>query len=548
MVVLELMGRLGKSERWFFRLMLLLAMAFPFAQHIVLYAEPHIHPIYWANYLIVGLSGVFWASSFVFAWAKERIGLLNRICSYVYVCTMIYWMHLNNFDHVLSSLYVLGISIGSILHTNIRQIVTYAAVVAIVFASSIYWADSTPMKKWYLVGTHWAGYLLTTFFIANNFRNVNALKKSQRLAEERSVELERLLDSFSAMVCYKDRFNRITRVNQAFADYMGKTKEELEGMNLNDIIPADLAENFYLEDKMIFDRGLPVLNIVEKIMLPNGNHRWVRSDKRPLLDSKGQVQGLVIYSVDITPQMDAEQQQKEYALQLERNNRDLEEFAYAASHDLREPLRTITSYVQLLRRRQQHKLDEEGLEFMQFIEKASHRMNTLILGLLNYSRAGRVESHKIQLDSNALLEELLGILQFQINEAGAEVEITSLPKLYMVEEHLRALFQNLISNALKYRGGRPLKIRVWCEEEEGSVRLVVADNGIGIAPEYAERIFGLFRRLHRQDEIEGAGLGLSICKKIVQVYGGQIGVDSRPGEGSAFWFTFPKNNVLPPKD
>jgi PAS domain S-box-containing protein len=445
-------------------------------------------------------------------------------------------------------MYILGIAIGTVLHTTIRQIITYAVVVAIVFASTIYWADSTPLKKWYLVGTHWSGYLLTTFFIVNNLNNVNALKKSQRLAEERSKELERLLDSFSAMVCYKDRFNRVTRVNQAFADYMGKPKEELEGLNLNVFIPQDLAENYYLEDKAIFDTRQPMLNIVEKIMLPNGLFRWVRSDKRPLFDSYGQVQGLVIYSVDITPQMDAEHQQREYALQLERNNRDLEEFAYAASHDLREPLRTITSYVQLLRRRQQHKLDDEGLEFMQFIEKASHRMNTLILGLLNYSRAGRVESHKILLDPNALLEELLGILQFQIKESCAMVEINQLPKVYMVEEHLRALFQNLISNALKYRGDRPLKIRIWCEEIDGAMRFVVADNGIGIAPEYADRIFGLFRRLHRQDEIEGAGLGLSICKKIVQVYGGQIGVESSPGEGSSFWFIFPTNNVLPPKD
>jgi light-regulated signal transduction histidine kinase (bacteriophytochrome) len=178
---------------------------------------------------------------------------------------------------------------------------------------------------------------------------------------------------------------------------------------------------------------------------------------------------------------------------------------------------------------------------MGFIEKATLRMNTLILGLLNYSRTGREESLKTLVDPNTVLEELMTILHFQIQEAEAAIEIGELPKVLVVEDHLRAVFQNLIVNAIKYRSDRPLMVRIWSDETETDVRFWVSDNGIGIAPEFRERIFGLFRRLHRQDEIEGAGLGLSICKKIVQIYGGQIGMEPNGERGSAFWFVFPKS-------
>jgi PAS domain S-box-containing protein len=540
-VLLDLVDRLGKSERWFLRFMLLLNMSFPVAQAAVLFAEPQLQPIFWANWLIGGSGFVFWLLSFTGEWAREKLGLFNRICSYFYVCTMLYWLHLNNFEQVLSSLYVLGFLIGSILHTNERQIVAYSVVVGCTFAFSIYWAEHTPLEKWYLLGTHWLGYSMTAYFLVNNLRNMRALKQSREVEKERTVELERLLDSFSAMVCYKDRNNRVTRVNQAFADYMGQPKEFFEGLLLQEIIPPELAENYFLEDKAVMDSGRPLLNVVEKVFLPTGGHRWVRSDKRPLFDKNERVQGLVIYAVDITPQMDAEEQQKEYARRLERNNRDLEEFAYAASHDLREPLRTITSYVQLLRKRHQQHIDAEGQEFMGFIEKATLRMNTLILGLLNYSRTGREESLKTLVDPNTVLEELMTILHFQIQEAEAAIEIGELPKVLVVEDHLRAVFQNLIVNAIKYRSDRPLMVRIWSDETETDVRFWVSDNGIGIAPEFRERIFGLFRRLHRQDEIEGAGLGLSICKKIVQIYGGQIGMEPNGERGSAFWFVFPKS-------
>ena len=231
--------------------------------------------------------------------------------------------------------------------------------------------------------------------------------------------------------------------------------------------------------------------------------------------------------------------------QLERSNADLEQFAWAASHDLKEPLRTISSYTELLiRRRSKCKdvpagnEDSEAAEFARYIQEGVRRMSALIDALLAYSRAMYQPLGSDHCtDAHCAAEEAAQTLGAAIEESGANVEIDPLPSVCAESAPLVQIFQNLLANALKYRnpGARPT-IRISSVTKGGEVRFSVRDNGIGIAPEHYDRIFEVFRRLHGED-YEGLGIGLAICKRLVERYGGRIWLDSEPGAGTTFYFT-----------
>ena len=222
-------------------------------------------------------------------------------------------------------------------------------------------------------------------------------------------------------------------------------------------------------------------------------------------------------------------------------NAELKQFAYAASHDMREPLRMISSYLGLLDRRYGGLLDADGHEFLAFAKDGAQRLDRMILGLLDYSRIGRGDEARESVSLAEALDESLAGLVVAVADSGAEVRAaTNLPTVEGLRTELVRLFQNLIGNAIKYAvPGRPPRVTVSAESESGSWRISIADNGIGIAPEHFERIFGIFQRLHSVD-VEGCGIGLASCKKIVENHGGCIWVESVPGVGSTFLFTLPK--------
>jgi PAS domain S-box-containing protein len=227
---------------------------------------------------------------------------------------------------------------------------------------------------------------------------------------------------------------------------------------------------------------------------------------------------------------------------LARSNEELEQFAYVASHDLQEPLRTVIGFVQLLEKRLANKLDKEGLEYMNYVVDGALRMRALIHDVLAYSRVGSQGEPPEQVDCAAAVHKALVALRSQIYSTGAEVEVMELPTVRVDRIQLVQLFQNLIGNAIKFcRDGVP-RVRVEASREGALWRFSITDNGIGIAPEYRERIFGIFQRLHTRDDYDGTGIGLAICRRIVQHHGGQIGVDPAPGGGSAFWFTLPEES------
>ena len=225
---------------------------------------------------------------------------------------------------------------------------------------------------------------------------------------------------------------------------------------------------------------------------------------------------------------------------LARSNSELAQFAYVASHDLQEPLRMVTGYIQLIEKRLADKLDGEAREFMGFAVDGAQRMQKLIEGILAYSRVGSCGQPFEPVDSGVALNEALGLLATPIAETHAKVSAQPLPVVKADRTQLVQLFQNLVSNAIKYCREPAPRVQIAAQREGQFWRFTVSDNGIGIEPQYYERIFGIFQRLHTRREFPGTGIGLSISKCIVERHGGHIGVEAATDGGSVFWFTLPE--------
>lgn len=228
------------------------------------------------------------------------------------------------------------------------------------------------------------------------------------------------------------------------------------------------------------------------------------------------------------------------ANQLVRSNQELEQFAYVASHDLQEPLRMIASYTQLLERRYNDLLDEKGKKYIYFAVDGATRMQQLINDLLSFSRVGTKGKEFIATDLNQVYEKATTNLEIAIKENNAQVLSEQLPVVFGDDVQLIQLFQNLIGNALKFHGETPPKVQIHVEDKEQEWLFCVADNGIGLDEKFKDRIFIIFQRLHTKDEYKGTGIGLAVCKKIVERHGGKIWVESKPGQGAKFFFTLPK--------
>jgi signal transduction histidine kinase len=224
---------------------------------------------------------------------------------------------------------------------------------------------------------------------------------------------------------------------------------------------------------------------------------------------------------------------------LKRSNELLDQFAYAASHDLQEPLRMVSSHLLLIERKYGDGLDEEGQEALEFAVDRAERMREMIDGLLEYSRIETAEEPLEPLDLDAVVEDVLADLELQVEESDATIVLEELPRVAGDASQLRQLFQNLLTNAIKYSGDGPPRIHVSAERDGAGWALSVRDEGVGIEPDEVDRIFEVFERLYPHEDEEGTGIGLTLCRRIVERHGGRIWVDSTPGEGSTFSFTLP---------
>ena len=276
---------------------------------------------------------------------------------------------------------------------------------------------------------------------------------------------------------------------------------------------------------------------------PDGSRHWIAARGRVVRDGEGKPQSMLGVCWDVTRRKAAEDELKEVTKSLARSNTDLQQFAYVASHDLQEPLRMVTSFLQLLSQRYKGQLDKDADEFIGFAVDGARRMHVLINDLLTYSRVGTQAKALEDFETADALAAALANLRVAIAEAGATVTHGPLPRVRGEVVQFVQLLQNLVGNAVKFRGATPPVVRVAAERFGEMWRFAVRDNGIGIDPQFHRRLFVIFQRLHSRQEFSGNGIGLAVCARIVERLGGRIWVESELGRGSTFYFTLPADRA-----
>ncbi|HEX2865656.1 MAG TPA: PAS domain-containing protein [Ignavibacteriales bacterium] len=283
---------------------------------------------------------------------------------------------------------------------------------------------------------------------------------------------------------------------------------------------------------------------VFRILFPEGRVKYVHIITRVIFDKNGRLLKREGIEMDITERKTAQMELESTLEKLEKSNKELEQFAYIASHDLQEPLRMVSGYMGLLEKRYGQELDEKAKGFIHYAVDGSNRMSNLIKDLLKYSRVTTRAKEFKEVDLNKTFSDVTHDLQVLINERKAKISSAKLPIIKADPVQMHQLLQNIIGNAIKFQAERTPEVSISAEENEGWWLFSVKDNGIGIDPQFFDRIFQVFQRLHEMDKYPGTGIGLAICKKIVERHGGKIWVESEQGKGSAFYFTIPDNGNL----
>jgi PAS domain S-box-containing protein len=371
-------------------------------------------------------------------------------------------------------------------------------------------------------------------------------KQAEEALRESEDRYRDLVEFSQYLICTHDLQGQILSVNQEGARLLGYNKTDLLNKNVRDLLSPKFRDEFvtYLDtiQKYRVAKGFILIRTAA------GEYRiW---EYHNTLRTEGVASPIVrAIAHDVTERKGVERALREKTGELARSNEDLEQFAYVASHDLQEPLRTVTSYVQLLARRYKGKLDADADEFIGFAADGAVRMWNLVNDLLTYSRAGMRGNELEPTDSDTVLAQSVNDLKATIEENGAVVTHDSLPMVMADRPQLGQLFQNLIVNAIKFRGSEPPRIHISASRSGNGWTFSVRDNGIGIAPEYSERIFVIFQRLHSREKYAGTGIGLAVCKKIVERHGGRIWVKSEVGKGAVFYFILPavKADLLSPQ-
>ncbi|MGD9897935.1 MAG: PAS domain S-box protein [Calditrichaceae bacterium] len=355
------------------------------------------------------------------------------------------------------------------------------------------------------------------------------------LLRDREEILRSMINAISESVILIKTDGTILAINNTFAQRLSKTPEEMAGKCIFDFILNDMRGIIKEHFNGVIYKGIPYR--FEQTI----SGRLINISIYPVFNSAGEVNRLAVFGYDITERKNAEDEQKKTLSELKRSNDELEQFAYVASHDLQEPLRMVASYLQLLEKRYKDSLDEDARVFISYAVDGATRMKSLINDLLAYSRVGTRGNPFGPTDFHDAVDRALLNLQKKIEETHAVIEYENLPILMADFSQITRLFQNMIDNAIKFRGNANPKIKIEATQSGSSWIFTITDNGIGIAREYHERIFVIFQRLHSIKNYSGTGIGLAVCKKIVERHGGRIWLDSKNEGGTTFYFTIPSN-------
>ena len=361
----------------------------------------------------------------------------------------------------------------------------------------------------------------------------------QHRAMELQERLAAIVESSDDAIISKNLEGIIQSWNRGAERIFGYTANEMIGKHISTIASPDRVSEIPQILARIA-RGERIEHYQTKRRTKDGRILTMSLTVSPIRDAHGTIIGASKIARDIT-----ESERRTHLLEaanaaLMRSNRDLEQFAYSASHDLREPLRMVSTYGGMLKRKFAGQLGESADTYISYIIEGAHRMQTLMDDLLAYTRVSTLdEAEPDEIDADACLDACLKSLDAMIKETGASVTRGALPRVRVHRFQLEQLFQNLIGNAIRYRSEEPLRIHVAAEKSGDRWLFSVQDNGIGIDPQYQEQIFGIFKRLHSSADYPGTGMGLAICQRIIERTGGRIWVESKPGKGSTFFFTIP---------
>lgn len=386
--------------------------------------------------------------------------------------------------------------------------------------------------------------------VALVLRNSLLYLEQEQVVEQKTRELREseqrfraLVETSSDWIWEVDEKGRYTYASPKVKDLLGYEPEEVIGKSPFDLMPPDEAERIVALFRSLTAPQEPFARLENEGLRKDGTRVVLETSGVPVLDANGDLLGYRGIDRDITERKRAEEARERLVAELGRSNTELEEFAYAASHDLQEPLRMVGSYMGLLERRYKDKLDSDANEFIEFAVDGAKRMQQLIDDLLVYSRAGTRGKTFEPVDVNGVVDEVVKNLEVIITEHNATVTRDELPTVNADRTQLVQLVQNLVGNGIKFHGHQPPRVHIWTEHSDRGWMFGVRDNGIGIDRKYQDRIFKVFQRLHTLEEYPGTGVGLAVCRRIMDRHGGRIWVESEPGKGATFCFTLSEKGV-----
>ena len=381
---------------------------------------------------------------------------------------------------------------------------------------------------------------LDYYGVVSTIGDITAQRRAEAALRESEERFRQTFELAGSGIAHVDMHGGFLRVNGSLCEILGYSELELIGRSVKDVSHPEDRDITNVERDQMHAGEIRSFSVQKRYVHSDGHVVWVDLTVTMVRDAAGKgLYDIAIFD-DVTERKHAEAELRRAHDELARSNSELEQFAYVASHDLQEPLRMVSSYTQLLVRRYGEKLDDDAKEFMGYVVDGAGRMKQLIEDLLAYSRVGTHGKELRPVAVDTALRRALTNVRAAVEESSASVTYEGLPTVLADELQLSQLFQNLLGNALKFRSASVPRVQIAAREKEGEWEFTVADNGIGIEPQYYERIFMVFQRLHGKGEYPGTGIGLAICKKVIERHGGRIWVSSVPGEGTTFHFTLPK--------